>query len=456
MESSLVDQLSRLLGSSAVSTGNRYEIDGLTPKVVVRPVDRLQLSEVLRWASSEQVSVLTRGGGTRSNLGNVPRTADVVLDMRAFNELVDYQPADMTATVEAGLTLSSMQQHLARGGEFVPLESAQAERSTVGGILSVGAGGPLSHTYGLPREWLIGISVMTTQGISTKAGGKVVKNVTGYDLNKLYTGSFGTLGVILEASFKLLPCDPQAGALMASFPTVSASIAAGRKLLYTSAAPLGLHCASSGVARWLQDSAQAASQDLGFGDEETALCLSYFSGRAKATKRRMDEATALLISEGANAVQRIEGEAAKRILRWITDVPADINLGSNLVIKVSIRSKSAAPVSAECGDITVLGQGPDQLTDPGFGSIRLFWPKSEDGSTYASGENQAVLGAIQKVRDIAHQYQGSAVVEHCPLGVKRQIDVWGDSPDSLKVMQALKKRFDPDDILNPGRFLGGI
>ena len=456
MESSLVDQLSRLLGSSAVSTGNRYEIDGLTPKVVVRPVDRLQLSEVLRWASSEQVSVLTRGGGTRSNLGNVPRTADVVLDMRAFNELVDYQPADMTATVEAGLTLSSMQQHLARGGEFVPLESAQAERSTVGGILSVGAGGPLSHTYGLPREWLIGISVMTTQGISTKAGGKVVKNVTGYDLNKLYTGSFGTLGVILEASFKLLPRDPQAGALMASFPTVSASIAAGRKLLYTSAAPLGLHCASSGVARWLQDSVQAASQDLGFGDEETALCLSYFSGRAKATKRRMDEATALLISEGANAVQRIEGDGARGILRWITDVPMDINLGSNLVIKVSVRSKSAAPVSAECADITVRGQGPDQLTDPGFGSVRLFWPESEDGSTRASGEDQAVLDAIQKVRSIAYQYQGSAVVEHCPLGVKRQIDVWGDSPDSLKVMQALKKRFDPDDILNPGRFLGGI
>ena len=456
MEFSLVDQLSRLLGSSAVSTGNRYGIDGLTPEAVVRPVDRLQLSEVLRWASSEQVSILTRGGGTRSSLGNVPRTADVVLDMRAFNQLVDYQPADMTATVEAGLTLSSMQQHLARGGEFVPLESAQAERSTVGGILSVGAGGPLSHTYGLPREWLIGIGVMTTQGISTKAGGKVVKNVTGYDLNKLYTGSFGTLGVILEASFKLLPRDPRAGALMASFPTVAASIAAGRKLLDTSAAPLGLHCASSGVARWVQDSVPAASQDLGLGDEETALCLSYFSGRAKATKRRMDEATALLISEGANAVQRIEDDDARGMLRWITDVPTDINLGSNLVIKVSVRSKSAAPVSAECADITVLGQGPGQLADPGFGSIRLFWPESKDGSTCASGEDQAVLDGIQKVRRIAHQYQGSAVVEHCPLGVKRQIDVWGDSPDSLKVMQALKKRFDPDDILNPGRFLGGI
>ena len=157
MESSLIDSLSRLLGGSAVSPGGGYEIDGLTPQAVVRPADRLQLSEVLRWASSEQVSLLPRGGGTRSGLGNVPRTADVVLDMGAFNSLVDYQPADMTATVEAGMALSSLQGLLAPGGEFVPLESAQAERSSIGGILSVGSGGPLSHTYGLPREWLIGI-----------------------------------------------------------------------------------------------------------------------------------------------------------------------------------------------------------------------------------------------------------------------------------------------------------
>ena len=170
----------------------------------------------------------------------------------------------------------------------------------------------------------------------------------------------------------------------------------------------------------------------------------------------MDEAAALLMSEGANAVQRIEDDGGKEILRRITDVPMEIKVGANLAIKISVQSKSAARVSSECADITVLGQKPDQLIDPGFGSIRLFWPESEDGSTRASGEDQAVLDAIQKVRRIAYQYQGSAVVEHCPLGVKRQIDVWGDSPDSLKVMQALKKRFDPDDILNPGRFLGGI
>ena len=456
MESSLIDSLSRLLGGSAVSPGGGYEIDGLTPQAVVRPADRLQLSEVLRWASSEQVSLLPRGGGTRSGLGNVPRTADVVLDMGAFNSLVDYQPADMTATVEAGMALSSLQGLLAPGGEFVPLESAQAERSSIGGILSVGSGGPLSHTYGLPREWLIGIGVMTTQGVSTKAGGKVVKNVTGYDLNKLYTGSLGTLGVIVEASFKLLPRDPRAGMLMASFPTVAASIAAGRKLLHASAAPLGFHTASSGVARWMQDSVQAASQDLRLGDEETALSLSFFSGRDQATKRRMDEAAALLMSEGANAVQRIEGDAARGTLRWVSDVPSEISPGSNLVMKLSVQSKSTARVSAECGDISVLGQEPYQLADPGFGSIRLFWPESDDGPPRGSRADQPVMEAVQKIRRIAQQYEGSAVVEHCPISTKRQIDVWGDPPDSLEVMQAIKKRFDPGDILNPGRFLGGI
>ena len=103
--------------------------------------------------------MLPRGGGTRTGLGNVPRKADVVLDMGAFDQVLDYQPADMTATVGSGVTLASLQEQLAPGGEFVPLESALPDRSTVGGILSVGAGGPLSHAYGLPREWLIGIGV---------------------------------------------------------------------------------------------------------------------------------------------------------------------------------------------------------------------------------------------------------------------------------------------------------
>ena len=453
MESSLGEQLVRLLGRSVVLPGDGYEVDGLTPQAVVRPVDRLQLAEILKWASSEGLGLLPRGGGTRTGLGNVPRKADVVLDMGAFNRMLDYQPADMTATVEAGMTLASLQEHLASGGEFVPFEAAQASRSTVGGILSVGAGGPLSYAYGLPREWLIGIGVMSTQGVSTKAGGKVVKNVTGYDLNKLYTGSLGTLGVIVEASFKLLPNNPHSGMLLASFPTLAASISAGRKLLHSPAAPMGCHSVTSGVSRRLQDSVQAASQDLGLSEEDTALTFAFYSGRAQATRRRMEEAAALLLAEGANVVQRIDDPASNGMLRWLTDAPAEINPNSVLVIKVSVQSKSSARTSAECGEILVSGEKPEQMADPGFGSIRLLWPSSTEG---AAEVELSILDAVQQTRQIASRYSGSAVVERCPLSVKRQIDVWGDAPDSLAVMRSIKDRFDPNGILNPGRFLGGI
>ena len=456
MEPTLRDQLARILGGSTVLPGHGHEIDGITPQAVVRPVDRLQVSEVLRWASSENVSLLPRGGGTRTGLGNVPRKADVVLDLGDLDKLVDYQPADMTAIVEAGMTLTSLQEQLALGGEFVPLEAGIPGRSTVGGILSVGSGGPLSYAYGLPREWLIGIGVITPQGVATKAGGNVVKNVTGYDLNKLYAGSLGTLGVIVEASFKLLPINPHDGTLLASFPSQADSIAACRKLLHSPAAPMGCHSVTSGVSRRLQDSLQAASQDLGLGEEETSLSFAFFSGRARATGRRLEEATALLLAEGATAVQRIEGIAAKSMLRWVTNIPSEISNSSALVIKISVQSRSAARASAECGDVLLFGEKPEQMADPGFGSIRLFWPEQSESPARGVDADQPVLDAVQKTRQIAHRYEGSAVVEQCPLPVKRQIDVWGDPPDSLAIMQSIKNQFDPRGILNPGRFLGGI
>lgn len=456
MESSLGDRLARLLGGSVVLPVGDLEIDGLIPQAIVRPTERLHISELLLWASSEHLSVIPKGGGTRLNLGNVPRKVDVVLDLGALDQLIDYQPADMTATVEAGMTLTAFQERLAPGGEFAPLESAQPNRSTIGGILSVGAGGPLSHTYGLPREWLIGLSILGTNGISTKSGGKVVKNVTGYDLNKLYAGSMGTLGVLVEATFKLLPVDPQSGMLLASFSTLPDSIAASRKLIHSTAAPAGCHSVTAGISRRLQDSTLAASQDLGLGDEDTALFLAFFSGRSQATRRRLEEAAAVLIAEGATAVQRIEGPAATGTLRWITDVPTQINNDSALVIKVSVQSKSAARASAECGDVVLFGEKPEQMADPGFGTIRLFWPKYGDIQSTHSMEPQPILDAIQQVRQIVQRCEGSAVVEQCPITVKSQIDVWGDYPDSLAIMQNIKNRFDPNSILNPGRFLGGI
>ncbi len=161
-------------------------------------------------------------------------------------------------------------------------------------------------------------------------------------------------------------------------------------------------------------------------------------------------------AEGATAVQRIEGRAAKGMLRWVTDVPSEVSLSSALVIKVSVQSRFAARTSAECGSVLLFGEKPEQMADPGFGSIRLFWPEPAESPARGVNNEQLILDAVQKTRQIVHRYEGTTVVEQCPLPVKRQIDVWGDAPDSLAVMRQIKDRFDPRGILNPGRFLGGI
>ena len=207
-----------------------YVIDGQAPDAVVQPQDRQQVAEVVRWAQQENVAVFPRGGGVHVSLGNPPGKRGVVLDLSQCNRILDFQPSDLTATVEAGVTLDALQQHVAGGGKFLPLESPLSNAATIGGILAANVTGPLRSSVGLPREWLIGIGVVNAQGLETKAGGKVVKNVTGYDLDKLYTGSLGTLGIIVEATFKLAPLATESGALMVVLPSMQAGVDAGSLL----------------------------------------------------------------------------------------------------------------------------------------------------------------------------------------------------------------------------------
>ena len=217
---SISETLKNLLGSQAAVPDKDlagYAVEGLIPKAAVRPASRSEVAHTLAWAFSQNVTVSPRGGGTLLSLGNTPTTIDLVLELRKLDQILDFQPADLTVTVEAGIHLKNLQETLGQGGMFLPLESPLAQEATVGGILSTGVSGPRRFSYGLPRDWLIGISAISADGTETKAGGKVVKNVTGYDLNRLYTGSLGTLGVIVEASFKLAPLPTHFQALTAAF-----------------------------------------------------------------------------------------------------------------------------------------------------------------------------------------------------------------------------------------------
>jgi glycolate oxidase FAD binding subunit len=448
------EQLAGLLDDDAIVPPeqlDRFALDGSVPRAVVRPASRQAVAEILRWASQEVVSVFPWGGGTQAALGNVPSRVDMVLDMSRCARILDYQPADLTATVEAGVTLQALQEELERGGEFLPVEAPMARRATIGGILAGNATGPLRSSYGLPRDWLIGTGVVNAEGVETKAGGKVVKNVTGYDLNKLYAGSMGTLAVIVEATFKLAPLPADTGTLVAAFSSMPEGIEAGRRLLRQTASAEGVQVVEGQAGHRL-----ASEPGILFPDSLTAgaaATLAFFSGRPSAVQRNMEEGTRLLQEAGATKVARLDHGEGRQLLRPLTDLGWSVESRPYLGIKLGVPPTAVAQVAGSCRQDSSLGFPPGVVADPGFGTVRLFW-WADSISDWI--DESLVLGAIARTRELARNAGGAAVVEHCPLPLKKRIDIWGDLPQGMELMRQVKQRFDPLGILNPGRFVGKI
>lgn len=464
----LFEKLTDLLGSDAIlppgELGN-YAVDGLTPQAVVQPSTREGVAEVLRWATSERMAVVPRGGGTQLALGNRPPRVDLALDLRRLDRIVDYQPADLTATVEAGITLEALQQKLAQGGKFAPLEAPLAQKATIGGMLAASASGPLRYAYGLARDWLIGISVVSAGGVETRAGGRVVKNVTGYDLNKLYAGSLGTLGVIVEASFKLAPAATDSGALAAVFPSAQQGIAGARALLAQVFAPQGIQVINAPVAGRL-------NIPLAVSDAQ-AVVVAFYSGRSRAVQRRLDESLKLLQAQGAGHAERLDENEGSLLLRRLTDFGWSSDTTPYLGLKINVSPSRVDQVADWLQQDCPTGTPPGIIADAGFGGVRLLWwgeiplnpplprggidrvPPLTKGGLGAI-DDPAVIATISRLRKLAQDSGSSVVVEHCPLSVKQQIDIWGDSFQGMEIMRRIKQNFDPLGILNPGRFVGRL
>ncbi len=449
---SLPENLTGLLDPGAIVPQGQladYAIDGIEPRAALRPGDRKATSEIMRWASSQRIPVFPRGGGTQLALGNVPEEVGLVLDLRQQSRLLDYQPADLTATVEAGITLEQLQRELAAGGKFLPLEAPLAEASTIGGILAANTSGPLRYSYRQPRDWLIGISVVGSDGTETKAGGKVVKNVTGYDLNKLYTGSLGTLGVIVEATFKLSPSPTGHGAIAARFPGTSQAIAASTELLRQLFRPQGIQVLDNQAVQRINANRGSLEQP-GTGE---ALALAFFSGRPRAVKRQLEDSAALLKESGAVEVTTMNEAEGPALMKGVCDLGWGPDTQPYLSIKANVPPSALSGMISRCLQDSPLGLPPGVLADPGFGQVRLFWWSGSVGDWLDDG---LVLQAILKIRGIAREAGGNAMVEFCPLSLKKRIDVWGDQPGGMEIMHRIKQKFDPLGIMSPGRFVGKI
>jgi glycolate oxidase FAD binding subunit len=396
-------------------------VGGVHPQTIVEPGDEQELAAVLKLANDEGLAVIPRGGGTKLGWGNPPKRADVVLSTARLNRVLEHAWADLTVTVETGCTIQNLQDALARQGQRLALDPLWPQHATVGGVLATNDSGALRLRFGALRDLIIGVTLALPDGTLAKSGGKVVKNVAGYDLPKLVTGALGTLGVITSAVFRLhpLPKDTRTVSCIAGNPDD-----AQRLLLAIQDSQLA-HSALQ-----LRYAENAALQlDILFEATETALA-------AQIEKLQTIVAAAKLIDSGPEIWKSRQalyddanaGEAHLPVAK-ISVLPSCIAKTLKLLARISVNLR---PIHF-CAVVQATG----------LGCVRF------------EGSPASVAALLPVLRAEVERDGGSVVIADRGTALVPG-DAWGSPGDALPLMRSIKQQFDPKATLNPGRFVGGI
>jgi glycolate oxidase FAD binding subunit len=411
-------------GSITADEAEAWAVDGVEPALVVEPRSEEDLAAVLEEADASRMATIAIGGGRHLGIGNMPAAYDVAVSLRRLDGIVAYEPADLTVTVQAGVTVRALREVLADRGQQLPLDPPCQDDATVGGLIASNARGPQRHAYGTVRDWLIGVRVVHAGGTVSKAGGRVVKNVAGYEMVKLYCGSLGTLGVVSEATFKLatLPRSEVTVAIRASSPRVAAQIArtAHERGLALTACELLSPPAAYRVS------------------SEPAWCLlARVAGGGAAVERSLRDLQALTAEAGGALDLRDDIDAWRA---WSTAMaPAALSLSINV-------APAHVAETMEVLDRRFTGAMPLLSATVSAGVIR---------ASLAPGRIRAAT-LLQHTWDVVARRQGSVFVDAAPPALKREVDVFGPLRPDFAIMKRLKEEFDPSRILAPGRFVGRL
>lgn len=399
-------------------------VDERAPDVACAPGIESDIAVILSEASDCGLSVVPVGAGAHLAIGNAPREYDVALMMSRLDRVVAHEAADMTVTVEAGALLATLNASLSAHNQFLPLDPPGGERATIGGVIAANAFGPLRHRYGTVRDWLLGVRVVHSDGSISKAGGRVVKNVTGYEMTKLYCGSLGSLGVITEATLKLAPLPPVRVSVAAFFDTASAAC------LYAMAAHdagLSLDAAEMltppatytlfGEPRWCVAVRAAGGPDA---VERTLRELREYAAAMRGAMRECDETT---WTAWARAFEP-----------GVLSLRASV-LPSHIAETVEVLDRRFAGAAALLSATVSAGLIRANL-DPTRG-IRA-------------------LTLYDSARDVVARRGGTVMIDAAPASLKSRYDVFGAERADIAIMRRVKEQFDPRGTLSRGRFAGRL
>jgi glycolate oxidase FAD binding subunit len=441
----LIQDLREIAGEAAVSVDmaqlEATGLDGQLPRAVVRPGTPEEAAAFLKYANSHDLKVAIRGGGVHSGIGNPPERLDLVLSTSGMAAITEYSPADLMVGVQAGVKLSDLRAELAKNGQFLPVEAAGlAQGATIGGAIASNTSGPFRLAHGPARDWLIGVKFILADGTRAKGGGKVVKNVAGYDMMKLFIGTLGTLGLIYEMNFKLLPDPPVTSTLIISLADCQAAVRLALAAIEAGTFPAALTALDRGAA-----------QALGL-PESPATLLVEVRNTAQALERQVRDITRLGRESGALSIE-VLSELPEQQALWqkVTDFGYRETSGQRLALKISaLPDQSAALLDQAHALAEKLGLEVSLLSHAGHG---LSWLTG----TY-SNEDKA-LELVRELTGWAERKGGSVAAEHLPLALKQRVgDVWGTalSEGEVRLMRSIKAKLDPNRTLSPGRFVARI
>jgi glycolate oxidase FAD binding subunit len=420
--SSVEQQLAALVGTQNLRPATPADsVFGIQPQFVITPESEYQIAAVLSFANESGLAVMPRGGGTKLDWGNPPKRADLVISTRRLNGILEHVWADLTVTVEAGCTLQSLQQTLAQHGQRLALDALWPERASIGGVLSTNDSGTLRIRFGALRDLLIGITLALPDGTLASSGGKVVKNVAGYDLPKLATGALGTLGVITRAVFRLHPIPRMA----TTVTCVTNQLSGGERLL---AALLDSTLAYSA----LQVRIPALDQpeffvDVLFEGTEQGIAAQFAQLKSLASSATVLEAAHnVWKARAALHSQYLAGSSANALLKMST-CPSDA-LAAIATLTEIVESRAT---------------GSAVLQATGLATILLRGARNE-------------LHNIAKLFREKLQSSGGSLVALGNSILDADFDAWGSPGEALPLMRAIKAQLDPQNTVNPGRFVGGI
>lgn len=443
----MIDQLKNIVGENAIIAGGEqlaeYGIAGKMPLSLVFPTTVEQISKIMKLARRLKKTIAIFGNNSQCNFGAAIEPFDLALSLHRMNKILSHEVADLTVTVEAGLNLATLQKSLKSKKQFLPLDPILFEHRTLGGIVAANSAGPLRFTYGVCRDLVLGMKVVLPDGAVIRVGGKTVKNVAGYDLSKMFIGAMGTLGVITELTFKLFPLPGASQTMVAGFDSFEKIPAIFRKL----------HSSKLVIHRCEYVNHTFVQQRMGdtikfFAPHYFIVTIMGHPAMVATTAQKLHD---LLHDAGTMRIQDFDG---KNETKFWDRINQGYGKDTRLHLQLSVPRSHLNNVVTFVETISSEQQSPIAIqSHAGNGIIDLLWHGAIDESLDRIENWKAT---IRSLRQLVENYGGSLIVCHAPLELRRPELIWGEPGKRFSLMNSIKTKYDPHQIIAAGRFVGGL